>query len=61
MKKFIGISETLLIPLWARAYETQREKPIIQDFKAVDIITSLVFKYYFCIAESVTIFYKILL
>ncbi|HOD36132.1 MAG TPA: class I SAM-dependent methyltransferase [Syntrophales bacterium] len=32
-----GVSETLLIPLWARAAETKRSDPIIFDPKAVEI------------------------
>jgi len=33
-----GIPETMLIPLWARATETQREDAIIRDPKAVEMV-----------------------
>lgn len=36
-----GVSETLLIPLWARAAETKRSDPIIFDPKAVEICDAL--------------------
>jgi O-methyltransferase involved in polyketide biosynthesis len=36
-----GVSETLLIPLWARAAETRRADPIICDLKAMEICDSL--------------------
>ena len=36
-----GVSETLLIPLWARAVETHREAPIIRDPQAVRIMGQL--------------------
>ncbi len=35
------IEETLLLPLWGRAYETQRKKPRLMDEKAVEIIKSI--------------------
>jgi len=35
------IQETLLLPLWARAKETEKEKPIIRDINARDIINSI--------------------
>jgi O-methyltransferase involved in polyketide biosynthesis len=35
------IQETLLLPLWARAKETEKEKPIIRDLNARDIISSI--------------------
>lgn len=36
-----GISETLLIPLYSRAVETQSKNPIINDQKAVEIVAEL--------------------
>lgn len=33
-----GISETLLVPLWARAVETKRPDHIIRDYKAVEMM-----------------------
>jgi O-methyltransferase involved in polyketide biosynthesis len=33
-----GISETLLVPLWARAVETKRPNHIIKDYKAVEMM-----------------------
>ncbi|WP_255343947.1 hypothetical protein [Methanobacterium sp. SMA-27] len=33
-----GVSKTLLIPLWARAFETKQPNPIIKDEKAVEIM-----------------------
>ena len=35
------IQETLLLPLWARAKETEKEKPIIKDIYARDIINRI--------------------
>lgn len=35
------ISETLLIPLYSRAFETQSEHPLINDWKAVEITKQL--------------------
>ncbi len=39
--KLMGVSETLLIPLWVRAVETQRPDPIIRDEKAVEIMENI--------------------
>ncbi|MCG8337651.1 MAG: class I SAM-dependent methyltransferase [Proteobacteria bacterium] len=36
-----NIQETLLLPLWGRAYETQKDKPRLIDEKAVEIIDKL--------------------
>lgn len=36
-----GITETLLIPLWARAKETGLEKPIIRDERAVEMMEQI--------------------
>lgn len=36
-----GVSETLLIPLWARATETGRESPIIEDDIAVKVLDKI--------------------
>ncbi len=36
-----SIEETLLLPLWGRAYETQREHPRLIDEKAVEIIQAI--------------------
>lgn len=36
--KLSGVSETLLIPLWARASETVRSDSIIKDSKAVEMV-----------------------
>ncbi len=35
------VEETLLLPLWGRAYETQRRHPRLIDEKAVEIIKSI--------------------
>ena len=35
------VQETLLLPLWGRAYETEKESPRLVDRKAVEIIESL--------------------
>jgi O-methyltransferase involved in polyketide biosynthesis len=37
--KLTGIPETLLIPLWARATETNRSNPIVHDEKAVEMVS----------------------
>lgn len=36
-EKLTGVPETMLIPLWARATETLRDNPIIQDPHAVEM------------------------
>ena len=36
-----GVSKTLLIPLWARAFETKHPNPIIKDEKAVEIMENI--------------------
>lgn len=36
-----GVQETLLLPLWGRAVETQKEKPLLIDKEAVRIINSI--------------------
>ena len=36
-----SIQETLLLPLWGRAVETQKQRPLLVDHKAVAIINSL--------------------
>ncbi len=37
----LGISETLLIPLWARAVETVRQDAIIRDAQAVELLRKI--------------------
>ena len=39
--KLSGIPETMLIPLWAKACETERNQPIIKDPKALQIISQI--------------------
>lgn len=48
--KLQGIPETMLIPLWAKAHETQKPDGIIKDNKAVEIVSCL--DYDFSIFES---------
>jgi O-methyltransferase involved in polyketide biosynthesis len=36
-----GVQETLLLPLWGRAKETKKKKPLLIDEKAVEIVDSL--------------------
>ncbi len=36
-----SVQETLLLPLWGRAIETQKQKPLLVDRKAVSIINSI--------------------
>ncbi len=36
-----AVQETLLIPLWARAEETQKSDPMIEDHKAVEIVDQI--------------------
>lgn len=36
-----SIQETMLLPLWGRAVETQKSKPLLVDNKAVSIINSI--------------------
>lgn len=40
-QKLTGIPETMIIPLWARAVESGQEKPIIQDIKAVEMVSHI--------------------
>lgn len=41
VQKLKGVPETLLIPLWAKATETKRSKPIIKDEKALEIMEQI--------------------
>jgi O-methyltransferase involved in polyketide biosynthesis len=45
-----GISETLMVPLWARAMETKHDHPIIKDKKALEMMDHI--EYDFSIFES---------
>jgi O-methyltransferase involved in polyketide biosynthesis len=40
---FTGIQGTLLVPLWGRAYETKKKKPLLVDNKSVEIINSITY------------------
>ena len=39
--EFTGIQETLLIPLWARAAESRKKRPIFYDPMAVEILNQI--------------------
>ncbi len=39
--KLGNVQETLLLPLWGRAIETEKEKPLLVDNKAVSIVTNI--------------------
>ncbi len=39
--KLGSVQETLLLPLWGRAIESQKRKPLLMDAKAVSIINSI--------------------
>ncbi len=39
--KLGSVQETLLLPLWGRAIETQKQKPLLIDNKAVSIVNSI--------------------
>jgi O-methyltransferase involved in polyketide biosynthesis len=39
--KLTDVPETLLIPLWARAYETALPNPIIRDEKAIEMVSRI--------------------
>lgn len=39
--RLTGVEETLLLPLWARATETQRRDPIVEDPKAVELVNRI--------------------
>lgn len=39
--QLLGVPETLLITLWARAVETGRDAPILRDEKAVDMVARI--------------------
>lgn len=36
-----GVQETLILPLWARARETEKEEPLVKDFYAKDILSRI--------------------
>ncbi|MBN2837033.1 MAG: class I SAM-dependent methyltransferase [Candidatus Delongbacteria bacterium] len=36
-----GVQETLLLPLWGRAFETKKEHPLLVDKEAVRIIDQI--------------------
>jgi O-methyltransferase involved in polyketide biosynthesis len=36
-----GIKETLLLPLWGRAFETKKKNPFLVDMKALEIIENI--------------------
>lgn len=36
-----SVQETMLLPLWGRAVETQKQQPLLIDYKAVSIINSI--------------------
>ncbi|MBM9616325.1 class I SAM-dependent methyltransferase [Desulfobulbus rhabdoformis] len=40
-QQLTGVPETLLIPLWARAVETEKEQPIIRDPKAMEMVARI--------------------
>lgn len=40
-----AVPETMLIPLWARAVETQREDSIIKDIRALDILSRIAYDF----------------
>lgn len=40
-QKLTGIPETLLIPLWARAVESEKNQPIIRDPRAVQMVSRI--------------------
>lgn len=39
--KLGSVQKTLLFPLWGRAMETQKTKPLLKDYKAVEIIEKI--------------------
>jgi O-methyltransferase involved in polyketide biosynthesis len=39
--KLTGVQETLLMPLWGRAYETRKNKPLLVDKAALNIVESI--------------------
>ena len=39
--KLIGVPETMLVPLYARALETQRENGLIRDDHAVEMVAKI--------------------
>ena len=41
VQKLKGVPETLLIPLWASAFETKHLNPIIKDEKAVGMVENI--------------------
>ncbi|MFN2127565.1 MAG: class I SAM-dependent methyltransferase, partial [Anaerolineales bacterium] len=47
-----SVQKTLLLPLWGRAVETQKPKPILVDSKAVSIINNIPYDFS-VIAENI--------
>ena len=43
--KLGSVQETLLLPLWGRAMETQKPKPLLSDPKAVSIINNILYDF----------------
>ncbi|MCT4605371.1 MAG: class I SAM-dependent methyltransferase [Marinisporobacter sp.] len=54
--KLVGVPETMLIPIWARAQETRRDDSIIKDFKALEIVEKI--DYDFSIFGEADKFYR---
>lgn len=44
-QKLSRVSETLLIPLWARAVEAKRPEPIVKDDRAAEILEKIQYDY----------------
>ncbi|WP_129600651.1 class I SAM-dependent methyltransferase [Anaerophilus nitritogenes] len=55
-EELVGVPETMLIPVWARAQETKREDSIIKDFKSLEIVKKI--DYDFSIFGDDNKFYK---
>ncbi|WP_129598516.1 hypothetical protein [Anaerophilus nitritogenes] len=55
-EKLVGVSETMLIPVWARAQETKRKDCMIKDSKPLEIVENI--DYDFSVFGDYDKFYK---
>jgi len=54
------VQETLLLPLFVRARETQKEKPLLIDSKAVSLVNSIPYDFTFMEKAYRSFFYRLL-
>ena len=52
--KLGNVQETLFLPLWGRAIETKKQKPLLVDNKAVSIISNIPYNFT-TISKNITV------